>query len=566
MTTWKRVAARPVTRLVTRLRDDERGAIAVQFALLMIPIAILTFGLIDLSRASVQKRQLQDALDAATLMAARSTATTDADLDTKGDAAFQAEMAGLGVPLTRENSTFALGANNTVVGSVKNVTIKPIIANLWSTGDASVSAGSTVMRSVNKLEVALVLDNTGSMASTLGSGTKKIDALITASKSLVDVLASAAARAVETDAVKISVVPFSMTVNVGSTYQSQTSWLAGKMPTTGYGTDVFATNQNRFTLLSNLGLTWSGCVESRPAPYDITDDPPSSSIPASMFVPFFAPDEPDDNTVGVNQSSTTRYRDDRAVNNPSYPIPNNWLPDGVSPSGTLATAWATRSTPTAKYGTSNKNNVISVAKTGTDYGPNAGCGLTSLMRLTNVRTTTQRDVVKAKLGQMIADGNTNVAMGLAWGWHTLSKNAPFADGVDPVTTNGKKTTKVIVLLTDGDNTNDVTNNPNKSIYTGYGYIGQGRLKNASGVALTTGSSATDRRDAIDSREQLLCQAAKDKGVVIYAIGVGVSTHSKAILQQCATKLDMYYDVTSADQLTSVFNTIAGSIQNLRITQ
>jgi Flp pilus assembly protein TadG len=566
MTTWKRVAARPVTRLVTRLRDDERGAIAVQFALLMIPIAILTFGLIDLSRASVQKRQLQDALDAATLMAARSTATTDADLDTKGDAAFQAEMAGLGVPLTRENSTFALGANNTVVGSVKNVTIKPIIANLWSTGDASVSAGSTVMRSVNKLEVALVLDNTGSMGSTLGSGTKKIDALITASKSLVDVLASAAARAVENDAVKISVVPFSMTVNVGSTYQSQTSWLAGKMPTTGYGTDVFATNQNRFTLLSNLGLTWSGCVESRPAPYDITDDPPSSSIPASMFVPFFAPDEPDDNTVGVNQSSTTRYRDDRAVNNPSYPIPNNWLPDGVSPSGTLATAWATRSTPTAKYGTSNKNNVISVAKTGTDYGPNAGCGLTSLMRLTNVRTTTQRDVVKAKLGQMIADGNTNVAMGLAWGWHTLSKNAPFADGVDPVTTNGKKTTKVIVLLTDGDNTNDVTNNPNKSIYTGYGYIGQGRLKNASGVALTTGSSATDRRDAIDSREQLLCQAAKDKGVVIYAIGVGVSTHSKAILQQCATKLDMYYDVTSADQLTSVFNTIAGSIQNLRITQ
>jgi Flp pilus assembly protein TadG len=73
MTMWKRLAA--------RLRDDERGAIAVQFALLLIPIAILTFGLIDISRASVQKRQLQDALDAATLMAARSTATTNADLD-----------------------------------------------------------------------------------------------------------------------------------------------------------------------------------------------------------------------------------------------------------------------------------------------------------------------------------------------------------------------------------------------------------------------------------------------------------------------------------------------------
>lgn len=556
MTMWKRLAA--------RLRDDERGAIAVQFALLLIPIAILTFGLIDLSRASVQKRQLQDALDAATLMAARSTATTNADLDTIGDAALATEMAGLGVTLTAANSTFALGDNNTVVGTIQNVTIKPIISNLWSNGDANVSASATVMRSVNKLEVALVLDNTGSMASPLGSGTKKIDALIDASKSLVDVLAAAAARASETDAVKISVVPFSMTVNVGSTYQNE-SWMAGKMPTTGYGTDVFATNQNRFTLLSNLGLTWAGCVESRPAPYDVTDDAPTSSTPASMFVPFFAPDEPDDNTVGVNQSSSTRYRDARTTST-SYPIMNNWLPDGVSPSGTSATAWSTRSTPIAKYGASNKNNVLSLAKTGTSYGPNSGCGLTSLMRLTNVRSTTQRDAVKTKLGQMVANGNTNVAMGLVWGWHTLSNNAPFADGVNPTTTDGKKTTKVIVLLTDGDNTNDTYNNPNNSVYTGYGYIAQGRLKNASGTALTTSSTATNRRDAIDSREKLVCDNAKAEGVQIYAIGVGVSSHSKTILQDCATKLDMYYDVTDAAELTSVFNTIAGSIQNLRITK
>lgn len=561
MTMWKR----PAARLVTRLGADERGAIAVQFALLLIPIAILTFGLIDLSRVSVQKRQLQDALDAATLMAARSTATDNDALTAIGFAAMQTEMDGLGVPLTEDNVKFRLGDDNTVVGSVQNVTIEPIIRNLWTSSDTHVSAGATVMRSVNKLEVALVLDNTGSMASTLGSGTKKIDALIDASKSLVDVLASAAARASETDAVKISVVPFSMTVNVGSTYKNETTWLAGKMPTTGYGADVFATNQNRFTLLTNLGLSWAGCVESRPAPYDVTDDAPDAATPASMFVPFFAPDEPDDNTVGVNQSSSTRYRDDRTQNT-SYPIANNWLPDGTSPSGTSSTAWNTRSKVVAKYGTSNKNNVLSQAKTGTAYGPNAGCGLTSLMRLTNVRSATQREQVKTKLGQMVATGNTNVAMGLAWGWHTLSNNAPFADGVRPDSVNGRKTTKVIVLLTDGDNTNDVVNNPNKSIYTGYGYIGQGRLKKANGTALTTSSSATDRRDAIDDREELLCENAKDEGVVIYAIGVGVSNHSRAILQACATEPDMYYDVNDAAELTSVFNTIAGSIQNLRITK
>uniref|UniRef100_B0T385 Flp pilus assembly protein TadG n=1 Tax=Caulobacter sp. (strain K31) TaxID=366602 RepID=B0T385_CAUSK len=560
MTMWKRL----VTRLVTRLGADERGAIAVQFALLLIPIAVLTFGLIDISRASVQKRQLQDALDAATLMAARSTATTNADLDTIGDAALATEMAGLGVTFGPGNSSFVLGDNNTVVGTIQNVVIKPIISNLWSSTNTPVSATATVMRSINHLEVALVLDNTGSMASSLGSGGSKITALITASKSLVDVLSAAAARATEADAVKISVVPFSMTVNIGSTYQTQTSWLTGTQPA-AYGVDNFATSQNRFTLLSNLGLTWGGCVESRPAPFDVTDDAPNPAIGASMFVPFFAPDEPDDNTVNISASSSTKYRDARRYST-SYPITNTYLTDTVTPTGTATNAWSTRSTVVAKYATSNKATLLSLAKTGTAYGPNAGCGMTSLMRLTNVKAKADRDTVKGKLDQMIASGNTNVAMGLIWGWHTLSKNAPFADGVDPATTVGKRTTKVIVLLTDGDNTNDTYNNPNASIYTGYGYITQGRLLNASNSPLGATSTATNRRDAIDSREARACTNAKAAGVQIYAIGVGVSSHSRGILQDCASKPEMYYDVTDAAQLASVFNTIAGSIQNLRITK
>jgi Flp pilus assembly protein TadG len=151
-----------------RLRRDERGAIAVQFAFLALPITILAFGLLDMNRISVQRRQLQDALDAATLIAARSTATTDAALDTTGDAAFLAEMTGLGVTLTAANSTFKAGTGNRVIGTV-SVSIKPIISNLWSKTDPVVTATSEVVRSVNKLEVALVLDNTGSMGSNLGS-------------------------------------------------------------------------------------------------------------------------------------------------------------------------------------------------------------------------------------------------------------------------------------------------------------------------------------------------------------------------------------------------------------
>jgi Flp pilus assembly protein TadG len=556
MTMWKRLAA--------RLGDDERGAIAVQFALLLIPIAILTFGLIDISRASVQKRQLQDALDAATLMAARSSATTNADLDSLGDAALATEMSGLGVNVGPSNSTFQLGDNNTVIGTIQGVVIKPIISNLWSSANTPIEATATVMRSVNKLEVALVLDNTGSMASTLGSGGKKIDALITASKSLVDVLAAAAARASETDAVKLAVVPFSMTVNVGSSYEGK-SWITGVQPA-AYGSDNFASGGDRFAYLSNLGLSWAGCVESRPAPFDISDDGPASGTPASLFVPFFAPDEPDDNTVN-KPSSSNKYRDARTVNGGT--IYNNWITRDMGYNGGGSSDWNTRQKAVSKYGPSNNTNrnkdyVISDAKdSDTDYGPNAGCGIASLLRMTNLRSSSQVTTVKNKLDDMVASGNTNVAMGAMWGWHAISPNAPFSDGSAYGTRN---VTKVIVLLTDGDNVMSSASNPNKGTYSGYGYADQGRLLDATGNKIDGDSSDEERRDAMDDRQRRLCAAARAKNVQIYSIGVGVSSHSRAVLLACASRADMYYDVTDAAQLTSVFNTIAGSIQNLRITK
>ncbi|HQR89498.1 MAG TPA: pilus assembly protein [Caulobacter sp.] len=393
-------------RLIERLRDDDRGAVAVQFAFLALPIAILAFGLLDMNRISVQRRQLQDAMDAATLMAARSTATTDAALDTVGDAAFAAEMSGLGLTLTTASTTFKSGTGNKVIGTA-SVTVTPIIANLWTQGDTTVTASSEVVRSVNKLEVALVLDNTGSMGSKLGSGDKKIDALIDASKDLVDTLSAAAARASETDAVKIAVVPFSMTVNVGSTYSSA-NWITGTMPTSSdYGDDVFGSAQNRFTLLTQTGLSWAGCVESRPDPYDISDAAPNSATPASMFIPYFAPDEPDDDKV--TKSGSNKYRDART--NWWGEIYNNWITDDK----TKSKDWFTRQGNTSKYAANNKSKVISDAKNGTNYGPNAGCGITSVLRMTNVRTSAGATTVKNKLDDMVATGNTNVAMGTVWG-------------------------------------------------------------------------------------------------------------------------------------------------------
>ncbi|MCY1646256.1 pilus assembly protein TadG-related protein [Caulobacter sp. SL161] len=202
-----------VAAFARRLRRDDRGAIAIQFALLALPLSILLFGLLDVGRLSLQRRQMQDALDAATLMAARSTATSSADLDTTGDAAFLAEIAGMNLGLTASNSTFSAGTSNRVVGTA-TATLRPIIANLWQSGNFTVTATSEVVRASKNLEVALVLDITGSMGSRI-SGTTRLAELKIAAADLVDVLV----RDTQTPYYsKMALIPYSSGVNVSSTY------------------------------------------------------------------------------------------------------------------------------------------------------------------------------------------------------------------------------------------------------------------------------------------------------------------------------------------------------------
>lgn len=203
----------PLRRILRRLRDgvarlrrDQSGAIAIQFALLVIPLSVIVFALVDLGRISLQRRQMQDALDAATLMAARSAATTDGDLEAVGDPAFLAEVAGLNLGLTAANATFKAGTDNHIIGSA-TAALKPVIANLWTHADFNVTVTSDVVRSSQNLEVALVLDITGSM-----KGTRIAD-LKTAASDLVDIIVKDAQTPFYS---KVAIVPYAAGVNVGT--------------------------------------------------------------------------------------------------------------------------------------------------------------------------------------------------------------------------------------------------------------------------------------------------------------------------------------------------------------
>jgi hypothetical protein len=144
-----------------------------------------------------------------------------------------------------------------------------------------------------------------------------------------------------------------------------------------------------------------------------------------------------------------------------------------------------------------------------------------------------------------------------WGWHTLTPNTPFADGVAYGAPN---TMKIVVLLTDGMNTETDSGNPNGSYYSGLGYIWQGRL------GLTTSATATQRQAAMDARQTLLCNNMKAQGIVIYTVQIDTPGTAPAALSGCATDSSKFYDVQDVSTLNTAFQSIAGSIGHLRISQ
>jgi len=546
-------------RFGRRFARDGQGNVAVIFALVLPLLIMITLGGVDISRASTVKMNLQDALDAATLAAARSQFVEDDEITEVGLAALQANLAPFqDIILLADQTTFTLDTETGAVVADAAVNVSTLVANIVLPpygqildDQLPVRAHSEVLRSNNRIEVALVLDNTGSMSGTKLANTKA------AAIDLINRLEAADGRSIEEDAVKISLVPFSQTVRVhqGGT-NSPPNWMTTAATHTGGGAwhsstnpySVFSTAVGRFTLFQNLGTTWGGCVEARPQPFDIRDTAPTGGNPSTMFVPYFAPDEPDrDDYPNFStwrnwQYEGNNYRDDgRPGSNASSPFANNTARNNE---------WFARVRNTAKY--------VSTSGLNTGFGPNKGCNLQPIIRLTDDYTA-----LRTAVNNMIASGNTNVPLGAMWGWHTLSPNAPFGDGLPY---NSERLQKIIIIMTDGANVMSDTSSPNDSSYNGLGYIWQNRLGITSGNDSTRRSRMDDRMDHANAGTEDLCGNMKNSRVEIYTVAVQVDSQAQTVMRRCASSNDHYFPVDSASGIGAAFDRIAGRIENLRISR
>ena len=204
-----------IRRQFTAFRAARGGNVAVMFALAIIPVIAAVGFSVDYTRANSVKTAMQDALDSTALMLSRNVSSlSNDDLQTQANAFFKAlfnRPEAANIVITASYTTDG-GTSLTVNGSAD---VPTTFLNVLGYKQMTVDGTSTTRWGSSRLRVALVLDNTGSMAQ---SG--KIDALKTATKNLLTQLQNAVSTPGD---VYVSIIPFVKDVSVDPTNYNS-SW------------------------------------------------------------------------------------------------------------------------------------------------------------------------------------------------------------------------------------------------------------------------------------------------------------------------------------------------------
>ena len=636
-------------RLTWNYGRDERGAAAIIFTLTLIPILGLVGASIDYARASKAQTQLRGAVDSASLAAVKKIGGTYGQRVAAAKGALKANLAD--APIDTINATVAditTADGKGVVVDASGTVPTSFMRLLGVTTMAIGAKAEAIAGAVQNSEIALVLDNTGSMMNDM-------PALKAAATSFVNsVFASGSAS------VKMSVVPYVAAVNAGSNFPPsalemtgtapfqggvyRAAWLASMTgcalnpspapavavpppppgppppappplgsPTGNDRTDLFDGAPKAFdyaslspgraagefaralfgvsraaadvtantidpiqfysfplvppsypaglpiaqipvgyllygcTLqyagpVSNLelfnripGAAWKGCIEARPSPYDVTDDPPNPAVRDTMFVPYFAPDE-------LDSAPPNKFRNDYMSDRHS-----SWAAAGGAPPG-----WYNMSTLQNLFKYDGVNAAVIRETPPNTMGPNANCP-DPLLRLTGNKTAILNKINSLSYW---AGGGTISSEGLAWGWRSISPNAPFASGAAY-----GQSKKYIVLMTDGLNSL-VENRPAGSPYVLSDYSAYGWLWDTSRFGYRSFPHA---ETMLNTKMQEACTNAKAKGISIFTILFRETDPATvSLLQSCASSPEQALLANDTASLNAAFESVASQVAVVRL--
>jgi Flp pilus assembly protein TadG len=259
--------------LLARFGQDRRGVSAIVFAISFAVLTPMALGVFDVYQSTEQRGKLQDALDAAALYAAKSTATDTPGVNTEGGKALTANLQLIhGATLTTSGFTLVSANGDTKVEATASVSMSAYAPLAYSHQPITVTAEAT--RPGTNLEVSLVLDTTGSMSGT------RIQNLQSAANTLIDMVVSDTQTPYYS---KLAIIPYSNSVNPG-TYTNTVRGVAG----TGTDSTPAPGKANiKFTAQGGGSQTFavSNCVSERTGTNAFTDVSYTSSKVGWVYPP-----------------------------------------------------------------------------------------------------------------------------------------------------------------------------------------------------------------------------------------------------------------------------------------
>jgi hypothetical protein len=582
-----------------------RGNIAVMTALLGVPLAGFVGLATDGARAWALQSRLYTALDAAALAMARNVGVPAGTRDAEAAGMFWANF-GMN-PAQGQTQAAAIGGTRRGFmgsdavfdppeqldsGTVRvsaSATIPAYFTRLLGFEELRARAVSEARRADLGLEIALVLDVTGSMDASCTPGNRGAAACgftpvprapgveVTARDSNMDRLRLAAADLVNVlygnretvPNLWVSVVPYTTTINIGP---QRRGWL---------------TQEAQANLDADFSpTTWRGCVEARvgyagaPPDGDRRDFTPAEH----PFRPFYYR-----STLGLY-----------TLNGNPVPGDNDWA----------RLRWD---------GTTVGQNAITedymLWRGNLQVGPNVGCPMVPILPLTASKTTVLNTIEALR---PTFRGGTMGNLGLQGGWFTLSPRwqatwnlgpAPPGQATPlPLAYNARFMRKAMVMMTDGNNTwfdsptgfpgacgqarntgsaptgapapaapgppqhlqplacppaNEHANvvaapgappRNTQGDYTGYGRPSDGRATPAQ----------------VDARMATMCEEIKATGIIVYTVVVNtggtVNEATRNLYRNCASVPANYFEVSQPNQLRTAFQQIGQQLANLRVVR
>jgi Flp pilus assembly protein TadG len=504
-------------RLLRRLLRDRRGGIAMMAGLAILPLLTMAGAAIDLTRLYILHSRLITSVDAAALAGARviNELDRDAQIQRWFWANFTRDRPGLTSGfLGAEVTSFAIIVDETsrAVRVQVRASLPTTVLRLFGRDALHASVDQTARRQDRGMELALVLDVTGSMAGA------QMTALRNAAADLVNIIYGPNETVPN---LWVSVVPYTATVNIG---RARAGWLAaGSLNATAYGSTV-----------------WRGCVFARHQNREDESDTPPTAVP---FQPYLWP------------STYGRYS------------PN--IGDNEWTNGTI-----TEPNPESPPSDATQNALGNNAK-GPNLGcgrailPLTASRTAVLTEIANLRAT-HRGGTMANLGLQMGWATISPRWQGLWGAAALPQryDTPYMDKVLVLMTDGNNEWHDWAEGAPGACRTTGSNPPCRS-----GYVSDGdadmtaygrRRENRLGLPSSTAAAALAE---INARMSRLCTSIKANGVILYTITFNVTNNTtRDLYRTCATQPEYYFNSPDSAALQAAFREIAGQLANLRLVQ